>query len=480
MKYALIGLAVVLGMVAVVAYWFARTRKVMVGGFRDWVKDPEYKEAAEEYFEAMEALTVPEELSDAEIQRMVDRLFVQADKDFNFERLKLVGAKAVPFLIEALGDPAKATKRFGKREHVGDAKTPFERICELLEPTAPAEAVEVLAGYLEHEDGHIREHAALVLGSIGSSQCIEPMLSAFARADEGVWSYAMMGMERGIEAERCEKEFVDAMFPLLVKLVDHDPSTGGMAPKLLLAIDDDRAASVLLSPEHFTIENRRLHRVLKALNQAGCRVPHERLFPYLKAVKPLADRYPHDYGYAEALKAYAYNPDGSAEATLRGELNSANEPVQTAAAEGLAILSGITDAGPVVFDAVEKHGFDGLSQAQQYYYAVFVYDAEVNNGGHAQYFVNSSGAHWRAAIAGLKAVGAVERSKILGEATALFGARGPSEDDEARHKQLAGFSKRVDESLDALDKRYYSCDENVGVLLCLYAIEHKEDFGGTE
>ena len=48
-----------------------------------------------------------------------------------------------------------------------------------------------------------------------------------------------------------------------------------------------------------------------------------------------------------------------------------------------------------VFDALGSHGFEQLSVPQQHYYAVFAYDAEVNHGGHAQYFVNSPGDHRR-------------------------------------------------------------------------------------
>ena len=67
------------------------------GGFREWVKNPEYKRQVAEAAAAREqqrrALQVPENISDDEIRAMVQRLFLPEDDDFNYERLKLVGAK---------------------------------------------------------------------------------------------------------------------------------------------------------------------------------------------------------------------------------------------------------------------------------------------------------------------------------------------------------------------------------------------------
>ncbi|MGV2334578.1 MAG UNVERIFIED_CONTAM: DMP19 family protein [Planctomycetaceae bacterium] len=52
---------------------------------------------------------------------------------------------------------------------------------------------------------------------------------------------------------------------------------------------------------------------------------------------------------------------------------------------------------------------------------MLIYDAEVSNGGHSQYCLNSSGDHWKVALAGLKAVGAPSRAAILQATADLFG-----------------------------------------------------------
>jgi HEAT repeat protein len=443
--------------------------------FRSWLKNPSERQGAVARSTALYSLAVPQDISTAEIQKMVDRLFIQADDDFNFERLKLVGAKAIPSLIEVLGKTRTSSVKFTGQFSYGGS--PFQRICDLLGRLGAAEAAGPLAKYVEHRDAHFRQLAALALGSIGTPECIPPMTKALKDDDDYVRSYAMMGVTRGIEAGSCTKDFLNAMFTPLVPLLNRrDGSVSGDAPKLLLRIDAHRALSVLLSPAYFTAENSELHSILHALNASRCKISHDRLLPLLAKVKPLSDRHPHDYQYAEALRAYAHNPDPAAEAKLRAELNASNNVVRVGAAEALAILSGIVAPRGVVFNAVNDLGFDALTPPQQVYFAVLTYDSEVCNGGHAQYFVNSSGENWRIAMDGLMQINADERRAVLQAACELFGSAGPSEDSEQRHCQIAEFSTEQDEALGELDTRYYSCDENVESLLAQFTLAHREHF----
>ncbi|HIK95509.1 MAG TPA: DUF4375 domain-containing protein [Planctomycetes bacterium] len=157
-------------------------------------------------------------------------------------------------------------------------------------------------------------------------------------------------------------------------------------------------------------------------------------------------------------------------------MRSSNDRIQKAAAKALAIFSDVTNPHDVVFDVFHNRGFDALSPPQKVYVAVSIYDAEVNNGGHSQYFVNSSGDHWKQVGEGLRAIGAKGCEKVLDDATRLFGSKGPSENNDTRHRQLGGFSSQQDKSFDELDRRYHDSDENIQALLALYAIAHKEHF----
>ncbi len=86
---------------------------------------------------------------------------------------------------------------------------------------------------------------------IGTNECIRPMLKALEDPDDYVRSCAMMGIQRGLNAQRCTREFLDAMFPALTRLLNRGgSSTSGRAPALLLSIDTDRAMPVLCARDH--------------------------------------------------------------------------------------------------------------------------------------------------------------------------------------------------------------------------------------
>ena len=479
MKPAVI-IVVVLCILAIVAFLTLRGRfndQSTAGGFRDWVKNPNYKRSAEQYFAERDALTVPDDISQSEIQAMVDRLFVKEDNDFNLDKLRLVGNKATPFLIAALNTDRTFNSTFSEGGHAFDAKSPFERICDLFEKTCPPSAAKPLARYVSHAEHHFRKHAAIALGNIGSDECIEPIVKLLGDEDDYVRSYAMMGIERGIDGNRCTNNFLNSVFPALELLLDRDDSsTSGTAPKLMLTINQEQAIPIMLSEKYFTHENKKLHYIIEAFNEAEAAIPYDKLLPLIDTLQPLINEYPHDYDLASALIAYSRNPDSNTESLLSKLRNSKNEKVAEAAADGLAILSGVTDPSTFVFEQLDTHGWDGLTAQQRNYYSVLAYNGEVNNGGHSQYFVNSSGDKHAAAISGLRAIGATERAAILSQALQLFGDNGPSTDNGTRHEQLAAFSERQDSRLDSLDSQYYECDENIDVLLSSYALTNKEHF----
>ena len=83
--------------------------------------------------------------TDADLQRMVDRLFIEDDPDrSNFHGLLYAGSRPVPFLIKALGEPRTRTTIFFREGFHLTGSSPFERICQLLDRAAPAEAAREL------------------------------------------------------------------------------------------------------------------------------------------------------------------------------------------------------------------------------------------------------------------------------------------------------------------------------------------------
>ena len=94
MKYSdiIIATLCVLGVVAFKAIRQRFSSNYQSGSFRNWLTNTEYRKATHEYFSARNAVTVPDDISQVEITRMVEQLFQKTDHDFNIEKLRLVGS----------------------------------------------------------------------------------------------------------------------------------------------------------------------------------------------------------------------------------------------------------------------------------------------------------------------------------------------------------------------------------------------------
>lgn len=103
-------------------------------------------------------------------------------------------------------------------------------------------------------------------------------------------------------------------------------------------------------------------------------------------------------------------------------------------------------------DGIEKYNEDlkRFSLPQRNVFAVMWYIAEVENGGHDQFFLNSTGMVWRDALAGLKAIGNEDAVKILEEAAERMGGN-PSFDWDERNKILV----EEEPDFNDLDEAFY-------------------------
>ena len=333
-----------------------------------------------------------------------------------------------------------------------------------------------MAAYLDHPIRGFRERAALQLGSIAAPACVEPLTKALADPDEGVRVYAMMGIDGALKANRGDADFFAAIFPAIAGNLEL-PDSLGYAPRLLLQIDRDRALPLLLSPRSLSLENGQLEYVLRALNEVACPIPHSLLLPLLDQLEPIADTHPHTNEFGQALAAYANNPDAATEPKLRSLLFSDDSDIGESAAAALTRLHGLGDIFNRIRAIEAERGFDALSEPRQRYYAVFLYNADVRNGGHVQYLGNFAPRDYRLAVAGLRAIKAPRRAAILQKALEVFGSAGPPEDRERRREILCDeLTPRQSEILEILDQQHFDCRENPEILLALYAVDHKADF----
>jgi hypothetical protein len=417
------------------------------------------------------------QVSDAELKAMVDRLFVDYDPErANFRTLMAAGDRAVPFLVQALGEPRTQTAVFKGTRF--DGTSPFDRICSLLSHANSAQAVDPLTQYLQHADPAFRGAAASVLARIGTVECLQPVKKALADPERRVREYCLGGIRGGLKDRRQSQAFLAGVFEAVAPLLkdgDYDPY--GPA-NVLAAIDAGQAAPLLESPECFTTRNPQLRDVLKALNFEGHKTPHAILMPLLRELAPAAaSNGRRGLEFASALRLYARNPDADAEATFRGLLYAPNDSVATGAASALEILAGIDTARVMSLGHDSK--FAIMTTPQRYYFAVSEYHYEVCNGGHDQFFGNTAGNLYPTVVEGLWAMGASSKAAILDEALRAFGMR-PATDRTKRQAQMERLSGVADTIWRVADQQYYESEkkpgERIEVLLSLWAVGNRGDF----
>jgi hypothetical protein len=108
-----------------------------------------------------------------------------------------------------------------------------------------------------------------------------------------------------------------------------------------------------------------------------------------------------------------------------------------------------------------REGWDALTGDEQLVLCLGEMEAEVNNGGWEQYFLNSAGDHAHDALRALEALGADNAAGILRDAMKVFGKEGPPADRGARERRLLALTAKQRATLDRLSTRYYARAEPI-------------------
>jgi len=102
-------------------------------------------------------------------------------------------------------------------------------------------------------------------------------------------------------------------------------------------------------------------------------------------------------------------------------------------------------------------GISGLSVENQNYFAAFLLEGEVYNGGFHQYFGNSSADFYPYALRGLKEIGVLEcRDIVIAAKEVLFGESDVPATQPARWVLIEKMGPRRQKELTALDRRFNS------------------------
>ncbi len=124
-----------------------------------------------------------------------------------------------------------------------------------------------------------------------------------------------------------------------------------------------------------------------------------------------------------------------------------------------------------------KQNFATQSTPQQVFSSVWAVEAEVNNGGFSQYFLNDSCETAVFVAKALDTIGAPRTADICRRAIATAFPAGLPPTPEAISTAAADFSDEVLEQLGALDNEFFAYPHSLTDLLFAYLSKHPEEFG---
>lgn len=128
-----------------------------------------------------------------------------------------------------------------------------------------------------------------------------------------------------------------------------------------------------------------------------------------------------------------------------------------------------------IYDGMDDYesSLSSFSKPQRLVLAVIWYRSEVNNGGHDQFFYNSTGIVWRDALEAFQTIGLDQFARVLSASADRF-SRPPSLDREERNEQMEADEPEFDD----LDSRFYALEESVNMdaKLMKFINKHRSEF----
>ena len=124
-----------------------------------------------------------------------------------------------------------------------------------------------------------------------------------------------------------------------------------------------------------------------------------------------------------------------------------------------------------------KQDFATQSTPQQVFSSVWAVEAEVNNGGFSQYFLNDSCETAVFVAKALETIGAPQTADICKRAITTAFPAGLPPAPKAISTAAADFPDDVLEQLGALDNEFFAYPHNLTDLLFAYVSKHPEEFG---
>jgi hypothetical protein len=121
--------------------------------------------------------------------------------------------------------------------------------------------------------------------------------------------------------------------------------------------------------------------------------------------------------------------------------------------------------------------FETQSIPQKVFSSIWAVEAEVNNGGFSQYFLNSSSETAGFVAEALERIGAMRTADICRRAVAIAFPLGIPADSDAINTAATHFSEEIEEKLNALNLEFFQYPQDLTALLFSYVSKYPEEFG---
>ena len=477
MKTAIILLSFAIAAVVIAVIW-TRSKGTEINSFWDVVRNPEAMPDLDQIHEDIQRSASELSGSPQAIKGLVDYFVFEAESSNDAQEeeriIAALGEEAYPRALEILRDESNHENLVVlKKEEHSLPEAPICRLTDIFDQGTPPplEAASLLTPFLQSKSAEIRKSVALIIGSVGSAESLPGLQRALKDEDGYVKSYALMGIQRAISGERISDQAKASFYEMVETMWPSDTSfhVCDNIPKLLLKLNRDRAIKRLLEPDLFTAAFEPVWRILEAFDQQSIEIPRSRLLTLIDEASSEPIEYPMDNVLEGALSLLGNHRMEEDLPTLERLVDHPNEDVSRGAFKGLYTYHRFFELVRSPWDVVESDGWDALTEAERHLCAIERLDAEVNNGGFAQYYFNGSGDHWQEALMGLEAIGASKRHEAMAGTVEMFGQSGPSSVRDTRNSQLAKIVRKKEDPFTKQDTAWYQTkDEPLERLMFRY------------
>lgn len=407
---------------------------------------------------------------------------ITGDRTAEYPILQL-GAKAVPALVRAMGDPRACEPT----QH----QPAILRIWEMLILRATPEIIARMAAFADHEDPSIRHGVHGMLIGDGSAVCAEAIVRAWRTyGDDRKNIYFSVWRQAESYRERWEPKFITTLYDLIAEhLRTGELEEFSHVAETLLKLDPARAYAFLTSPEVFRTDYPEFLHVLMALDEVGCTVRSSELIPMMPALLAWSDdRDPagrRGWPYEVALALLARSDPRAARPLVEQALHSEIKFRRESAEEALAIIEEVDDAFSIVQAAVaelaEECGADGLDfdlldDAHANYYLADEAYQTICHEGFTGYLMETPDANIARTPQALKAIGATAAADSIRGARALVKKLKPRKGEDSFYQALR--RPEAAARIEELHRPFLKPEpgKDIPTLLRLYTVNNPDNF----